>query len=168
MVIRRHQIVSYLHLVPNEKVVTIHDFGKIEEFGLPTQTETNVLTVVPRESLTGLTESQKDRAVLFFEKYRNIFATDDHNLGCATDVWHQIDTGESPPIRQRPIRRLRASEAIVNEELEKLVQHGLLVPSQSPWASPILIVKKKDGSNRVVIDYRKLNNVTKKDSYPLP
>ena len=44
----------------------------------------------------------------------------------------------------------------------------MIVPSSSPWASPFLIVKKKDGSNRVVIDYRKLNMITKKDSYPLP
>ena len=42
------------------------------------------------------------------------------------------------------------------------------MPSKSLWASPLLIVKKKDGSNRVVIDYHKLNTVTKKDSYPLP
>ena len=43
-----------------------------------------------------------------------------------------------------------------------------MVKSHSPWALPILIVKKKDGTNRVVIDYRRLNTITKKDSYPLP
>ena len=54
------------------------------------------------------------------------------------------------------------------EELNKLLDSGMIIPSNSPWASPILIVKKKDGSNCVVIDYCKLNLITKKDSYPLP
>ena len=54
------------------------------------------------------------------------------------------------------------------EELNKLLDSGIIIPSNSPWASPILIVKKKDGSNRVVNDYCKLNLITKKDSYPLP
>ena len=57
---------------------------------------------------------------------------------------------------------------VVNEEVNKLLEKGLLIPSKSPWAAPLLVVKKKDGSNRVVIDYRKLNNITRKDAYPLP
>ena len=56
---------------------------------------------------------------------------------------------------------------VVNEEVNKLLEKGLLIPSKSPWAAPLLVVKKKDGTNRVVIDYRKLNNITKKDAYPL-
>ena len=48
------------------------------------------------------------------------------------------------------------------------MEKGLLIPSKSPWAAPLLVVKKKDGSNRVVIDYRKLNNITRKNAYPLP
>ena len=61
-----------------------------------------------------------------------------------------------------------AAESVVNKEVAELIKCGMLVPSKSPWASLILIVKKKDSSNQVVIDYQKLNKVTKKDSYPLP
>ena len=50
----------------------------------------------------------------------------------------------------------------------KLLEKGLLIPSKCPWAAPLLVVKKKVRSNRVVIDYRKLNNITRKDAYPLP
>ena len=57
---------------------------------------------------------------------------------------------------------------VVNEEVNKLLEKGLLIPSKSPWAAPLLVVKKKDIFNRVVINYRKLNNISKKDAYRLP
>jgi len=52
--------------------------------------------------------------------------------------------------------------------LEEMQQQGVIEPSNSPWASPVVLVRKKDGSLRFCIDYRKLNKVTRKDSYPLP
>lgn len=55
----------------------------------------------------------------------------------------------------------------MNKEIQEFLDRGMIVPSKSLWASPILIVKKKGGTNRVLIDYQKLNNV-KKDSYLLP
>ena len=67
-----------------------------------------------------------------------------------------------------PHRRSQAEESIIMEELKKLLDSGMPILSNSPWASHILIVKKKFGSNFVVIDYCKLNLITKKDSYPLP
>ena len=56
----------------------------------------------------------------------------------------------------------------MKEEVDYLLEHGIATPSKSPWASPCLLVPKEDGSTRFCTDYRKVNNVTVKDSYPLP
>ena len=166
--IKRHQIIAFVHLVPTSEIQSFHEFGTLEEMGLPSDTEANIHNLVPLSELSGLDSDQRQKAMALFEKYRCIFAEDDFDLGCAVDVTHHIDTGDNAPICMRPIRRSRASEDTVNDEIQQLIDRGMLVPSRSPWASPVLIVKKKDGSNRVVIDYRRLNNITKKDSYPLP
>ena len=75
---------------------------------------------------------------------------------------------EGPPIKQRPYRQPLVKRKIVEEEIQKLLEADVIQPSSSPWASPITLVPKKDGSSRFCIDYRKVNNVTVKDSYPLP
>ena len=49
-----------------------------------------------------------------------------------------------------------------------MLQNDIIQPSSSPWASPVVLVQKQDGGQRLCIDYRKLNSVTKKDTYPIP
>ncbi|GBM75167.1 Transposon Ty3-I Gag-Pol polyprotein [Araneus ventricosus] len=80
----------------------------------------------------------------------------------------RINTSNHPPIKQY-LRRLPLAK---KEEAERLVKEmvdtGIIEESSGPWASPIVLVKKKDGSTRFCVDYRKLNEITIKDCYPLP
>jgi hypothetical protein len=57
---------------------------------------------------------------------------------------------------------------IVRKEVKRMLDAGVALPSYSPWASPVLLVEKKDASTRFCVDYRRLNALTKKDTYPLP
>ena len=99
----------------------------------------------------------------------HVFARSDLDLGSTTAIYHEVDTGGARPIRQHP-RRVAYGEA--REEIAKqtreLIEAGVARKSNSPWASPVVMVKKKDGTWRMCIDYRKLNAVTRKDAFPLP
>ena len=81
--------------------------------------------------------------------------------------FHSIDTGSHPPFKSCPYRKSHSEEKIVANEIKKLLDSGLIVPSRSHWTSPIFLIKKKQGENCIVMDYQKLNSLTKKDSYPI-
>lgn len=72
------------------------------------------------------------------------------------------------PIAKRPYRMAANELAEIKKQIEELQNKGYVRPSSSPWGAPVLLVKKKDGSERMVIDYRALNEVTIKNKYPLP
>ena len=72
------------------------------------------------------------------------------------------------PVRQHPYRLSPHKREVMRKEVEYLIANGLAVPSNSPWASPCLLVPKADGKMRLCTDYRKLNAVTQADPYPLP
>ena len=98
-------------------------------------------------------------------RYADVF---EHSLGHTTVVRHKIDTGDSPPIRQRPRRLPYAYRKETDDQIRDMLDQGVIQPSISPWASPIVLVRKKDGKYRFCVDYRKLNSVTKRDARPLP
>ena len=111
-------------------------------------------------------EEQQLRALI--TEFADVFAFEDSELGCATAVKHSIDTGGHPPIKQQPYRSPVIYREKISQMIDKMRADGIIQPSHSPWASPIVIVPKKDGSLRFCVDYRRLNAVTRKDVYPLP
>ena len=88
--------------------------------------------------------------------------------GGTTLVQHDIPTGDAVPIRLPPYRLAHHSQEVLREEIRTLLDQVIIRPSKSPWAAPIVLVKKKDGTQRMCVDYRKLNKVTVNNPYPLP
>ena len=101
-------------------------------------------------------------------EFADVFSTSDDDLGKTGIVRHQINTGGAQPIQQWARRMPIHQRAEAETEVQKMLKRGVIAQSSSPWASPIVLVKKKDGSTHFCLDYRRLNDVTIKDSYPLP
>ena len=83
-------------------------------------------------------------------------------------VVHKIITEDEVPVHRAPYRMSPLELKELKEQLEDLMQKGLISSSNSAWASPVLFVKKSDGSLRLCVDYRALNSKTIRQSYPLP
>ena len=117
---------------------------------------------------TDLTDSQKEEVSSLLRRYQGVFSLPGSVLGRTSLVRHKIDTGRNPPIRQKARRIPAGQQPIYEEEMRKMRDLDIIEPSDSPWASPTVLVKKKDGTMRFCVDYRRLNDATIKDSYPLP
>ena len=115
-----------------------------------------------------LNPKQKLAVTGLIKDFRDVFSTSSKDVGRTKVTQHRIDTGSHLPIKQHPRRLPYAKQEEVGNLLREMQENNVIEPSSSPWASPIVLVKKKDGSTRFCVDYRKLNDVTKKDSYPLP
>lgn len=115
-----------------------------------------------------LTDQQIEatKAVVF--KYSKAFAPTSKSIGRADFINHPIYTGDEAPIKMNYFRMGHSEKQRLKAQVDKLMDMNLIKWSSSPWAARALLVLKKDGSDRIVVDYRKLNAVTKKDVYPLP
>ena len=87
--------------------------------------------------------------------------------GVTTLATHHIDVGDSKAIKQRYYPVSKVVEAALHEEVDKMLENGVIEPSNSDWSSPI-VMAKRNGKYRFCLDFRKVNEVTKKDAYPLP
>lgn len=101
-------------------------------------------------------------------KFKELSWNEGETLGRTNMITHRIDTGDSQPLKQRHHNMSPYMLDHLNKELDKMLELGVVSKSCSPWASPVLLVKKASGELRFCFDGRKLNSVTKKDAYPLP
>lgn len=83
-------------------------------------------------------------------------------------VEHRIESRTATPVKLPPYRILYAYRDSVDKELQEILDTGIIEPSRSAWASPIVTVKNKDGNIRLCLDYQRLNSVTTPDTYPMP
>ena len=83
-------------------------------------------------------------------------------------VKHRIHTTTDAPIRQRAWRMPVLKEEEVDRQITEMMNAGIIESSTSPWSSPVVLERKKDGKIRFCVDYRRLNDITIKDAYPRP
>ena len=108
----------------------------------------------------------RERLRTILRKYDTLWSGE---LGEISATEHRIQLlPGTRPISQQPYRAGPNAREFVAKEVDRMLRAGVVEPSDSPWASPVVLAPKKDGSLRFCIDYRRLNAVTKRDSYPLP
>lgn len=118
--------------------------------------------------LSALAEQDQAEVRSLLQKYSSVFSAHDADLGCTDLISHDIPLLDNIPVRQR-YRRIPPSEyEEVKAHINRLLEAKVIRESSSPYASPIVLVRKKDGSLRMCVDYRLLNSKTRKDAFPLP
>ncbi len=116
-----------------------------------------------------LTAEQRERVEALFVEFGDVFSRSDiYDLGKADHVEHDIKVTDERPFKQcyRTIPPHLYEE--VWKHIQEMLDVGVITKSYSPWASPVVLVRKKDKGLRICIDYRKLNAHTVRDSYTLP
>ena len=115
-----------------------------------------------------LTQSEQEQLSALLHKWEKAFSSHEEDFGKTNVVKHSIPTGDAAPVRERFRPLPPALYQDMRVLLAGMLQNGVIAESSSPWAAPIVMVKKKDGSWRFCVNYRKLNAVTHKDAFPLP
>jgi len=121
------------------------------------------------ESLpSDLSSAEREAVASFIRVNADVFSKSEFDIGRTHLVRHQIDTGNHPPIKQALRRHPMAYWPIIDQHVEEMLANDIIEPAASPWASNVVLIRKKDGKMRFCVDYRRLNDVSRKDSYPLP
>ena len=118
-----------------------------------------------------LLETEQSGLNELIREFAGVFARDHRRPArCKLNEHHSILTGDSPPQKSRPRRVPPNWESEISRQLCEMLSADppICQPSKSPWATNVVLVKKRDGSLRFAVDYRRLNGVTKRDEYSLP
>jgi transposase InsO family protein len=115
-----------------------------------------------------LSDDERNAAMSFIRKHADVFSSNEFDIGRTYLIPHKIDTENKRPFRQPLRRHPLVHEQYIDDTVNNMLQHDIIEPAASPWASNVVLAKKGDGSLRFCVDYRQLNELTYKDCYPLP
>ena len=115
--------------------------------------------------LRHLSNTEKNELKDLIQEYRHLFP----DVPGRTDVvYHDVDVGDAKPVKQHPYRVNPLKAEHMEKELKYMLENDIIEPSSSEWSSPCILVPKPDKSFRFCTDFRKVNSLTKSDSYPIP
>ena len=139
------------------------------EFGIENKTQLGRNPVPLDMSETILNPSQQQKLRQLVAKYRNVFAVTDDELGRTHLYEHRLrlKPGTHPP-KERLYRTNAAERKFIKSQIEEMLQKDIIEHTTSRFSSPIVLVKKKDGSMRFCSDLRHINQILEEDTYPLP
>ena len=123
--------------------------------------------------LAHLNEEERQKLIDLIRKYEEIFHLEEQKLTFTNAIKHKITTKDDIPVHSKSYRYPFCHKEEVQKQISKMLEQGIIQHSNSPWSSPVWVVPKKmDASGqkkwRIVIDYRKLNDKTIEDKYPIP
>src|SRR6218665_2818930 len=157
----KNQVIGGLYPVEVTEKATEPDEGRrVNELSVVEGLMADVPNEVPTEA--------RERLEHMLKEYVDVFSLTEKDLGRTTVCEHRIDTADSRPVKQPLRRQPFAYGDIIDKQLGQMLQAGVIEPTKSEWAANVVLAKKKDGTLRFCVDYRQLNDRTKKDSYPLP
>ena len=147
----------------------VHSLGSVRESqDVRLQTTSGFKPSTSVVANTTLDVDQMARLSALIDKYSSVFAHNSDDMGRTTIAHYKIDTDDYAPVNQMPYRLSPSDRENVQSQIETMLKQGIVRDSRSPWASPVILVNKKDGSKRFCVDYRKVNELAKKDRYPIP
>ena len=164
------EIASYtgkpLHIKKDQELATLHQASLVTP-----QQKQEILhnsEFIDSFDLKHLSETESQKLKKFLTSNQDVFAMGSNETGSTSEVTHTIELLDETPFREkcRPIPPSAYDE--LREHLSELLNAGIITKSKSPYCSNIVMVRKKDGSLHLCVDYRKLNQKTKKDAYDLP
>ena len=117
---------------------------------------------------TELDDTQKEEVRTLLRKWTGVFAGSTLELGLASGIKHRIKLTDEEPFQERARRIPPAMYDEVRQHIKQMLAVGVIRHSNSPWASNVVLVNKKDGSLRLCLDFRKLNYRTIRDAYMMP
>jgi len=164
MTVAAEALIGYAELLDEHEVLSQEQYTDDENTDIDYRLERAWEEFTKREEVDLETRIGMDLSKL----QRKTAVTADGVAGVSTATAMKIDTGSNRPIKMSPRPVPQAMLAIQKKHIDEMMSQGVVRKSHSPWAFPVLMVKKKDGGLRFCVDYRRLNEITKKDAYPLP
>ena len=147
--------------------VSVHEQSddELQDIGTPVKLDNSQVLKDINVKVSHLSKTEQQDMKEILSEYNHLFP----DIPTRTNqLHHDVDIGNAQPIKQHSYRLNPEKAKYLQKEIQYLLENDLIEPSKSNWSSPCILVPKPDGSYRLCTDYRKVNTVTKTDTYPIP